>query len=59
MKYLKNQYRLLVYFTSLTVCSGDIKLKKKLVIFKAFFFRSPDPKSEKNTVNQLIKKICP
>ena len=27
MKYLKIQYRLLVYFTSFTVCSGDIKKK--------------------------------
>ena len=32
MKYLKIKYRLLVYFTNLTVCSGDIKkeLKKAL-----------------------------
>ena len=27
MKYLKIEYRLLVYFTSFTVCSGDIKKK--------------------------------
>ena len=53
MKYLKILYRLLVYFTSFTVCSGDIKKKKRkkssenekkilkmtseLVIFRAFF----------------------
>ena len=30
MKYLRIYYRLLVYFTSLTVCSGDIKKKKSL-----------------------------
>ena len=28
MKYLKISYRLLVYLTSFTVCSGDIKRKK-------------------------------
>ena len=53
MEYLKIYYRLLVYLTSFTVGSGDIKKKKKalkmtsqLVIFRAFF-RPPDPKSEK------------
>ena len=29
MKYLKISYRLLVYLTSFTVCSGDIKRKEK------------------------------
>ena len=62
MKYLKIYYRLLVYFTSLIFCSGDVKKKKalkmkkktlkmnsQLVIFRAFFFFfvPPDPKSEK------------
>ena len=52
MNYLKSYCRLLVYFTSFTVCSGDIKKSKKssedektnklkmtsqLVIFRAFF----------------------
>ena len=34
MIYLKISYRLLVYLTSFTVFSGDIK---KVVIFRAFF----------------------
>ena len=34
MKYLKIYYRLLVYFTSLTVCLGDIKKKKALKMKK-------------------------
>ena len=37
-------------------------MTSQLVIFRAFlfiFFSSPDPKSEKNPVNQLIKKIWP
>ena len=62
MKYLKIVYRLLVYFTSFTVCSGDIK-KKSLKMKKKkaqkmtshtghfqsflFFFHPPDRKSEK------------
>ena len=29
MKFLKIKYRLLVYFTDLTVCSGDIKKTEK------------------------------
>ena len=46
IKYSKILYRLLVYFTSFTVCSGDIKKQQKkttlkmtsqLVIFRAFF----------------------
>ena len=64
IKYLKIK----VYLTCFTVVvfSGDIKKKKKknlkmtsqLVIFRAFFFRPPDPESEKKIpVNQLIKKI--
>ena len=70
VKYLKNLYKQLVYLTSFTVCSGDIKkkaLKKTrlkmtsqlvLVIFRAFFsffFRPPTLNLEKNPVNQLIK----
>ena len=27
--------------------------------FQSLFFRPPDPKSEKNPVNQLIKKFWP
>ena len=65
-------YRLLVYFTSLTVCSRDIKKKssenrikrsdtekKALVIFRGFspFFSLPlTINLKKNPVNQLIKK---
>ena len=59
MKYLKIYYRLLVYLTSFTVCSGAIKnalkMTRQLVFFRAFLF-IPDPKSEKKfPVNQLIK----
>ena len=54
MKYLKIKYRLLVYFTSFTLCSGDIKKKKAMKMtshFQSFFcFFFP--------VNQLIKKSC-
>ena len=66
MKYIKIK----VYLTSFTVFSEDIK---KIIIIKKssendqltghfqsffiYFFRPPDPKSEKkNPVNQLIKK---
>ena len=59
----------MVYFTSYTVCSGDIKKgksseneKKKalkrtsqLVIFRAFF-SPPHPKSEKKSRNSTNKK---
>ena len=37
-------------------------MTSQLVIFRAFlfiFFRPPDPKSEKNPVNHLIKKFWP
>ena len=69
-----SKYRLLVSYTSLSVCSGDIKKrseneKKKalkmtsqLVIFRAFisFFSVPLTLNlKKNPVNQLIKKIWP
>ena len=63
----------MVYLTSFTVYSGDIKkMKKKKTLkkksendqltghFQSFFinfFRPPDPKSEKFPVNQLIKKF--
>ena len=57
MKYLKILYRLLVYLTSLSVCSRDIKnalkMISKLVIFRAFFV-SPTLNLKKNPVNQLI-----
>ena len=66
MNDLKNSYRLLVYFTSFTVCSEDIKKKKKkilkmtsqLVIFRAFFFiSSPYPKSDFFPHKSTNKKI--
>ena len=57
MKYLKIWYRLLVYLTSFTVCSGDKKKLWKwpvLVIFRAFFI--PRPLIwQRIPVNQLIK----
>ena len=71
----------MVYLTSFTVFSGDIKKREKssenekknnkinpsendqLVNWSfsgLFFFRPPPhPKSEKNSVNQLIKKFWP
>ena len=47
----------MVYFTSFTICSGDIKRKKSyendqlIGHFQTFFlfFRPSDPKSEKNS----------
>ena len=42
-----------------------LKMTSQLVIFRAFLFiffhppLPPDPKSEKNPVNQLIKKFWP
>ena len=52
MKYLKIKYRLLVYFTRFTVCSRDIKKisenGKLTGHFQSFYFRPPDPKSEKS-----------
>ena len=62
----------MVYLTSFTVFSGDIKKKKKkkkssendqwitghFQSFFILFFCPPDPKSEeKNPINQLIKKF--
>ena len=61
---------MLVFFTSLTVCSGDnnnkkaLKMKKKKKLWKwpvnwsfsELIFHPPNPKSKKNPVNQLIKK---
>ena len=52
----------MVYFTSFTDCSGDIDEKSsENELYRAFFFfRLPDPKSEKKIiVNQLIKKVWP
>ena len=56
----KDLIQMLVYFISLTVCSGDIKKKKKkkknsendqstgyFQSFCPFFLRHPNPKSEK------------
>ena len=70
---LKIQYRLLCSFTSLTVCSGDIKkrssengkiialtMTSQLVIFRAFFlffFHILTLNLKKNPVNQLIKNL--
>ena len=64
MKYIKMKYRLLVYLTSFTVSSGDIKaLKKKLwkwpVIIFLFFSSPPPPNLKKIPVNQLIKQFWP
>ena len=72
MKYLKILYRLLVYFTSLTVCSGDIKkssenekkysendLSSHLQSFFLLFFPSPDPKSEKKNSRKSTNKKNP
>ena len=63
MNYLKIKYRLLVYLTSFTVCSEDIKKSSEndqsTGHFKSFLFFVPDPKSEKNPVNQQIKKLWP
>ena len=66
------KYRLLVYFTSFTVCSGDIKkkalkMKKKTSEnnqltghFQSFFFSVPPTLNlKKNPVNQVIIKIWP
>ena len=60
MKYIKIKYRLLVYLTSFTVCSGDIIKKssennQSTGHFYSFFFRPLDLKSEKKNVNELIK----
>ena len=73
MKYLKIQYRLLVYLTSFTVFfSGDIKKKiwkelwkEKLWkwpvnwSFSEFLFRPPDTKSEHNSRKSTNKKFWP
>ena len=64
MKYLKIYYRLLVYLTSFTVCSGDIKKcsenDQKTGLFQSFFFSSPDPKSEKKKFRKsTYKKFWP
>ena len=52
MKYLKIIFRQLVYYTSLTICSGAFR-----VFF--FFFFAPDSKSEKNSHKSTNKKIWP
>ena len=49
----------MVYLSSSTVCSGDIKINKKsseLVIFRAFFSSPVTQNQKKIHVNQLIKK---
>ena len=50
MQDLKIQYRLLVYFTSLTVCSGDIKKKKK----KNFENEKKKRKKSSKMTSQLV-----
>ena len=60
MKYLKIYYRLLVYLTSFTVCSGDIKKcsenDQKTGLFQSFSFHPLTLNlKKKNSVNQLIK----
>ena len=56
-------FLLLVYLTSFTVFSGDIKKRSfsEFVFFhwsfSELFFLPSDPKSEKNPLNQLIKKL--
>ena len=56
-KYLKIEFRLLFYFTSFTVCSGDIEKSSEndelTGHFQSFFFRSPTLNLKK-TLNQLI-----
>ena len=68
MKYLKIKYRLVIYFTSLTVCSGDIKkalkMKKSLENdqstghFKSFFFCPPTLNLKKDSSKSTNKKKC-
>ena len=52
MKYLKIYYRLLVYLTSFTVCSGDIKKcsenDQKTGLFQSFSFHPPTLNLKKN-----------
>ena len=73
VKYIKIKYRLLVYSLVLLFFLETLKkkaLKKKssendqltghFQSFFIYFFRPPDPKSEKKIpVNQLIKKFWP
>ena len=72
-RFLANDEIFKDYLTSFTVFLEILKKKKEknalkkalkmtsqLVIFRAFFFRPLDPRSEKEIpVNQLIKKIWP
>ena len=66
MKYIKFTSLALLFF------SGDIKKNNKKKLYKkssendqltghfqSFFFRPPDPKSEKNSRKSTIKKILP
>ena len=51
MKCFKIKYRLLVYLTSFTVCSGDINKKIKIKKSSEFFFFYPlNPKSDKQNL---------
>ena len=52
MKFAKIKYRLLVYFTSVTLCSGDIKKRSEK---SSFFAPSPTLNLNENPANQLIK----
>ena len=61
--YLKILYRLLVYFTSLTISPGILKKKINKKIMKKsssssefFFFFRPDPKSVKKSRKSTNKK---
>ena len=62
IKYVKIQYRLLVYLNYLSYCLFCLLLFELLVQSTGHFqsfFSSPDPKSEKKSVNQIIKKFWP
>ena len=59
-KYLKFKYRLLVYLTSFTVCSGDIKKNSENDQSTGHFHRFsfiPHPKFENKSGKSTIKKI--
>ena len=63
MKYLKIYYRLLVYLTSFTVCSGDIKKcsenDQKTGLFQSFSFHPPTLNLKKNFRKSTYKKFWP
>ena len=59
MKYLKILYRLLVYFTSFTACSGDIKKSSEISwsLSELFFLVSPTLNLKKKSCKSTNKKI--